>query len=249
MSLKIPGTNQISCITFKLVELETRSWEQLGSTESEFHDQGWVPNQFKHFFVFQAQVYLSSLSLQVKKVDETLLRLVQQLNTSEVPPGASWWKRKGKGYPDLQFTSSLGDEGWHWLTAVLNFCIFKWPKKNSNSTQLIQGFQSRSTFTTRWSGCIVQVWLQVLSLPVIWQSLTKSIPEDNRRFWLQNQWQSSWDSAPVQLGMVWRESTNTVHFQVGGSCCWLRAWLCYHSCHTLTLLVQVFKSQKSFDTL
>ena len=29
---------------------------------------------------------------------------------------------------------------------------------------------------------------------VIWQSLPKTIPEDNRRFWLQNQWPSLWGS-------------------------------------------------------
>ena len=40
---------------------------------------------------------------------------------------------------------SVGDEGLHWLTAVLNFSIFNRPKKNLNSnyTQFIQGFQSR----------------------------------------------------------------------------------------------------------
>ena len=37
-------------------------------------------------------------------------------------------------------------------------------------------------------------------LPFIWQSLAKAIPEDNRRFWLQNQWQSSWGRAPAQPG-------------------------------------------------
>ena len=37
-------------------------------------------------------------------------------------------------------------------------------------------------------------------LLVIWQSLPKAIPEDDRRFWLRIQWQSSWGSAPAQLG-------------------------------------------------
>ena len=39
-------------------------------------------------------------------------------------------------------------------------------------------------------------------LPVIWKSLPKAIPEDNRRFWLLNQWTSSWGCAPEQLGRV-----------------------------------------------
>ena len=39
--------------------------------------------------------------------------------------------------------SSLGDEGWNQLTAILDFGIFIGPEKNSNSTQLIQGFLSR----------------------------------------------------------------------------------------------------------
>ena len=32
-----------------------------------------------------------------------------------------------------------------------------------------------------------------------WQSLPNSIPEDKRRFWLPNQWLSSWGSAQAQL--------------------------------------------------
>ena len=35
------------------------------------------------------------------------------------------------------------DVVWYQLTAVLNFGIFNGPKKNSNSTQFIQGFQNR----------------------------------------------------------------------------------------------------------
>ena len=38
---------------------------------------------------------------------------------------------------------SLIDEGWYQLAAVLNFCISNRLKKNSNSTQFIQGFWSR----------------------------------------------------------------------------------------------------------
>ena len=51
--------------------------------------------------------------------------------------------------------------------------------------------------------------------------LPQAIPEDNRRFWLQNQWLTSWGSAPAQLVRVWRAITNAGCFQVSGSRCWL----------------------------
>ena len=46
-------------------------------------------------------------------------------------------------------------------------------------------------------------------LQVIWQSLPKAVPEDNRRFRGQNQWPSSWGRAPasvklhVSIGKYW----------------------------------------------
>ena len=58
-------------------------------------------------------------------------------------------------------------------------------------------------------------------LPVIGQSLPKAIPEDNPRFWLQNQMPSSWGSALAQVGRVGQASTNTGRFQVGCSRYWL----------------------------
>ena len=36
----------------------------------------------------------------------------------------------------------------------------------------------------------VQVWVEVLALTDYLQSCVKAVPESNRRFWLQNQWQS-----------------------------------------------------------
>ena len=44
-------------------------------------------------------------------------------------------------------------------------------------------------------------------LQVVWQSLPMAIPEDHWRVWLQNQWLSSWGSAPAQLGLARRAST------------------------------------------
>ena len=73
-------------------------------------------------------------------------------------------------------------------------------------------------------------------LPVIWQSLQKAIPENNRRILLQNQWPSSLGWAQALLWRVGRENASSVRFQVSGSCWWkLQAPLwknCYHSCNT-----------------
>ena len=52
-------------------------------------------------------------------------------------------------------------------------------------------------------------------LPVIWQSPLKAIPEENRRFWQQNQWPGSWGRAPAQLGRFGRASTNAGRFHRG----------------------------------
>ena len=46
----------------------------------------------------------------------------------------------------------LVDEGLKGLNACVDVGIFNGPKKNSNSTQFTQGFQSRQNLYTRWSG-------------------------------------------------------------------------------------------------
>ena len=56
-------------------------------------------------------------------------------------------------------------------------------------------------------------------LLVILQSLLKAVPEDNRRFWLKNQWQSSWGRAPAELWLAGRVRTNTGRFRVSSSRC------------------------------
>ena len=127
-------------------------------------------------------------------------------------------------------------EDWYGLAAVLNFGVCDRPKKNSNSTQIIMGFRADKTSTIRWSGGRVQVESKFKPLLVIWQSLPKVIREDNRRFLLQNPWPSGVGSVPAMLGLVWRASTNTGRFQVGGSRCWPRQArlrkTCFHSCDT-----------------
>ena len=68
-------------------------------------------------------------------------------------------------------------------------------------------------------------------LPLTCQSLPKAIPEDNQRFRGQNQWPSSWGSAPAQLGLVGRAIVNSGRFRVGAATGSLEQ-TCYHSCDT-----------------
>ena len=56
-------------------------------------------------------------------------------------------------------------------------------------------------------------------LTVIWQSLPKAIPKNNRRFWLQNQRPRFWGCSLAQLGRVRWASVSTGHFLVGDSRC------------------------------
>ena len=128
-----------------------------------------------------------------------------------------------------------------WGLVSTHSCPQFWrSKKNSNCTQFIElcsgvseqikplhpiGQAAEFTFESKFE-----------PLPIIWQSLPKAIPRDIREFLLQNQWPSSWSSAPAQLGRVGRASTKTGLFRVGGSRCWqqqapLRK-TCYHSCDT-----------------
>ena len=90
------------------------------------------------------------------------------------------------------------------------------------------------TFTTRYSGGSVQVWVQVRALASS-KGSNLAISEGNRRFSGQNQWPSSWGRAPALLGLVWRASTNTGRFRFCCSRCgpWqARLWkTCYHSCY------------------
>ena len=105
-------------------------------------------------------------------------------------------------------------------------------KRIQNPYSVFRDFGVDKTFTTRLSGCRVQVWVQVrahachLAFSPCRSSGNHSqrlfTPEGyfNRRFWLQNQSQSSWGSAPAQLGQVGLASTNKGRFRGRGSCCW-----------------------------
>ena len=85
---------------------------------------------------------------------------------------------------------TLVNEGWYQLTTVLKFSVCNWIQTSH-----------RLFSTTHWSGGRVQVSVQVQALSVIQQSLLKAIPENNRRFWLQNQWPSSYCRSPALLGL------------------------------------------------
>ena len=78
-------------------------------------------------------------------------------------------------------------------------------------------FGGFETFTTRWSGGRVQVWVQVWAPASHLAISPKAVPEGN-------------------LALVWLASTNTGRFRVGGSRCWQRQArlrkTCYHSCDT-----------------
>ena len=65
-----------------------------------------------------------------------------------------------------------------------------------------------------------QVWVQIQAPAGHLAWLLKAVPEDNQRFWLQNQRLSPWGSAPAQLWLVRLASNNSKCFLVLGSCCW-----------------------------
>ena len=142
-------------------------------------------------------------------------------------------------YTDAGLSSLVG-EGWYQLTAVLS---------THSCPQILKRIQTPHSLLN-YSGFSEQIQrLQPIGqaaefkfeskfkpLQVIWQSLPKAVPEDNRRFRGQNQWPSSWGRAPARLAQVGRASTNTGRFRVGGSRCGPRPArlrkTCYHSCYT-----------------
>ena len=66
------------------------------------------------------------------------------------------------------------------------------PKRFQTQHSLFRDFRADKTFTTGWSQCAeFKFESKFEPLQIILQSLLKAIPEDNLRFWLQNQWQSS----------------------------------------------------------
>ena len=66
------------------------------------------------------------------------------------------------------------------------------------------GFRGDKTFTTRWSGGRVQVWVQIWA-PVGHLAISpNAVPEGNRRFRGQNQLSSSWGHSPALLERVRR---------------------------------------------
>ena len=68
-------------------------------------------------------------------------------------------------------------------------------------------FGGYKTFTTRWSGGRVQVWVQVWAPACHLAISPKAVPEGNQRFRGQNQRPSSWGRSPALLARVGRAST------------------------------------------
>ena len=64
-------------------------------------------------------------------------------------------------------------------------------------------FWGYKTFTTRWSGGTVQVWVQVRAPACHLAISPKAVPEGNQRFRRQNQLSSSWGSSPVLPSYGW----------------------------------------------
>ena len=123
--------------------------------------------------------------------------------------------------------------------ACLNFNIFNGPKRNQTSHSWFRDSGANKPLLLVDQAAKYKYESKFEALPVIWPSLPKEIQEGNRRFWLQNQWQSSWGSAPAhwaQLRWVGRASTNAGRFLVGCSRCGLQQArfkeMRYHSCDT-----------------
>ena len=139
-------------------------------------------------------------------------------------------------------------------TSLLQVCLPRFRNlqetlKISSLPSLCRDFGADNTFTTRWSGCRVQVWVQVWAPAghlAIWWSLPKAITGDYRRSWLQIQELSSWgprsDGRAQTQGAGVSESATAAGTRCGPRPAPLRK-KCYHSCDTY------FESQKGFNAL
>ena len=102
------------------------------------------------------------------------------------------------------------------LLCTLKFCISNCSnlasvtvsKRIETPHSLCCDFGGYKTFTTRWSGGTVQVWVQVWAPASDLAISPKAVPESNWRFRGQNQRSSSWGRSPALLAWVGRASTN-----------------------------------------
>ena len=115
--------------------------------------------------------------------------------------------------------------GWNWLTAVLILGVYNGPKKNSNYTQFIQGFRSRSNLYNLLSAGRVHIWVQVQAClssdnhsPRLFQKTIEGI--DCK---INGQAYGAVLTAQACFGRVGQASTNTGRFQGGCNHCWQRA--------------------------
>ena len=117
------------------------------------------------------------------------------------------------------------------------FLCLQWTSKEF---KLNTDYSGTVTFTTHWSHCRVQDWVQVWAavghLAIAPKAHSRRISKVlNANLWYSH---SFWGRARAQLGLVGWVSTNTGCFWVGQGCshCWLLKALlrktCYHSCNT-----------------
>ena len=155
--------------------------------------------------------------------------------------GEYHWKKNVQHFTTflLVIWQLFQSSGWGLITT--HCCpTFLPSKKNSNSTQFIELYfgisEQIKPLQPIGQAAEFKFESKCLPAPVVWQSLPRTIREENRRIWLQNQWPSSWGRAPAQLGRVGRASTNTGRFRVSCSRCGPRQARLrktyYHSCDT-----------------
>ena len=126
-----------------------------------------------------------------------------------------------------------------------NLASLQYLKRNQTPHSLCFDFGGDKTFTTRWSGCRVQVWVQVWAPAgrlAISQILSDGCSRGNRRFRGKINGQALGAALQHSLGGTddGRAGTNTsvseLAPQLGGSRCRPRPArlrkICCHSCHT-----------------
>ena len=97
-------------------------------------------------------------------------------------------------------------------------------------------FGGNITFATPWSGCRVQVWVQVWGPACHLAISSKAVAEGNPGFRGQNQRQSSWGRSPVLLaqvdGLAQTQGVSESAAVAAGrdQLSWEK--YCYHSCNT-----------------
>ena len=134
---------------------------------------------------------------------------------------------------------SLVDESWYQLTNVLISAFSTDLKRIQTPYTLFWDFGPDKPLHQVYNP-LVRMHSSSLSpsslLPVIWQSLTKAIPEDNRKFDCKINGKALGAALLHSLGGLGGASINTGCFRVFGSRCWTLPACSkktfYYSCHS-----------------